>query len=161
MSKVTILSGSNLDDRSFYIQQAIKLIKERVGVVTAQSSVYESEPWGYTSSNSFYNQLIVVETKFNPQDVLCQLQKIEYQLGRVRDRGGKYIDRTLDLDILFYDDLVMNSERLVIPHPEVANRRFVLAPLAELFPEKTHPVLRKTFAQLLEFCPDKGNVFKL
>lgn len=161
MSKVTILSGSNLDDRSFYLQQAIKLIRERVGVVTAQSSVYESEPWGYASSNSFYNQLIVVETKFNPQDVLRQLQEIEHQLGRVRDRGKKYIDRTLDLDILFYDDLVLNSEGLVIPHPEVANRRFVLAPLAELFPENIHPVLRKTFAQLLEFCPDKGNVFKL
>ncbi len=161
MSKVTILSGSNLDDRSFYLQQAIKLIRERVGVVTAQSSVYESEPWGYTSSNSFYNQLIVVETKFNPQDVLRQLQEIEHQLGRVRDRGKKYIDRTLDLDILFYDDLVLNSEGLVIPHPEVANRRFVLVPLAELFPENIHPVLRKTFAQLLEFCPDKGNVFKL
>lgn len=161
MSKVTILSGSNLDNRSFYLQQAIKLIRERVGVVTAQSSVYESEPWGYTSSNSFYNQLIVVETKFNPQDVLCQLQEIEHQLGRVRDRGKRYIDRTLDLDILFYDDLVLNNEGLVIPHPEVANRRFVLVPLAELFPENIHPVLRKTFAQLLEFCPDKGNVFKL
>jgi len=103
----------------------------------------------------------VVETEFNPQDLLRQLQEIEHQLGRIRDRGKRYIDRTLDLDILFYDDLVMNSERLVIPHPQVANRRFVLVPLAELFPENIHPVLCKTFAQLLEFCPDKGNVFKL
>ena len=102
-----------------------------------------------------------LETEFNPQDLLCQLQEIEHQLGRVRDREKGYIDRTLDLDILFYDDLVLNSEGLVIPHPEIANRKFVLAPLVELFAENIHPALHKTFAQLLKFCPDKGNVFKL
>lgn len=149
-----LLLGSNLGNRVENISNALNFIGLQIGKLVSVSSVYETEPWGFLSDNLFLNQAVIVETMHTPQSILTRLQHIEQELGRVRLEGLGYKSRMIDIDILFFDDEVINNHSLTIPHPQLHNRRFVLAPLAEISKEKVHPVLKKSISQLLDECND-------
>ena len=148
------MTGSNRGDRAGLLEEARRRIGLRVGAVTQASAVYESEPWGFSDDRLFLNQALAVETELEPTAVLDAVQAIERELGRRRETtpesGGErvYESRPIDIDILFYDDLILRTERLTIPHPLIREREFVLAPLREIMPDYLHPVYRKPVREL-------------
>lgn len=146
--------GSNVGDRRLNLKNSLQEVKTIVGKITALSPVYESQSWGYDGLN-FLNMAIKVETLLFPAELLIRINTIEANMGRVKIQG-KYTDRPIDLDILFYDQAIINSDNLLIPHPHLQNRMFVLKPLNDIEPEFIHPVLFKSIAKLLEECPDQG-----
>lgn len=152
MAKVYLLTGGNVGDSLKTLQRANGLIEERVGTIIKSSSVYKTAAWGKTDQDDFLNQVLEIETFLSPEELMDTLLEIEMDLGR--KRLEKYGPRIIDLDILFYDDRVLKSERLTIPHPQIQFRRFVLQPLNELEPELFHPVLKKSIGELLKDCPD-------
>ncbi|NNE03469.1 MAG: 2-amino-4-hydroxy-6-hydroxymethyldihydropteridine diphosphokinase [Eudoraea sp.] len=153
-SKTSYLSlGSNLENRAYFLQKAVFMIGRSVGAITQISSVYETPSWGFTSKD-FLNVCIEITTTLAPQDLLTALLKIESQLGRQRSSPGEYKDRTIDIDILYYDALILQTDALQLPHPEMHERRFVLKPLADIAPQFYHPVLKKDTRNLLQECKD-------
>ena len=135
--------GSNLGDKVWNLQEAIRLIGERIGAVTRQSSFIETEPWGFKSQNSFLNAVILCETTQTPREVLLLTQQIERDLGRTKKSvSGGYADRTVDIDILLYDDIHIDEPDLKIPHPLMHERDFVMIPLKEI--QTTTPTTRTT-----------------
>lgn len=149
--------GSNLGDRYMNLQAAVSGIEQKIGAVIRCASVYESSSWGYTS-HPFLNSCLLVKTSLNPEQVMQAIKEIEAAAGRVSKKTEQeYEDRIIDIDILFYDDAIIQEPQLQIPHPKLHLRRFVLKPLWELAPGIIHPVLKKTITQLLQECPD-GNV---
>jgi len=157
MSKVILLLGSNLGKRIAILENAIDAIGESIGNVDKCSSLYQTDPWGFKSEHLFLNQVISVETTLSPLDVLRGLQKIEDQLGRVRETNH-YESRTIDIDILFYDNLRVDMEQLQIPHPRLHMRRFTLIPLLEVVGDFFHPVLNERLDIIVENCSDKSKV---
>ena len=151
-----ILLGSNQGQREMYLQQARTAIAHQCGTVLNTSSVYETAAWGKTDQASFLNQVILVATRLAPEELMQTLLRIE---GRDRTLP-KFGPRTIDLDILFYDQLVCHTPGLTLPHPLLQERRFVLTPLAEIAPTKIHPVYRKTVRTLLRQCTDALEVNK-
>lgn len=149
--------GTNLGDRKEHLATAQRHLGDKGGKIFAVSAIYETDPWGYESSNMFYNQCLAIETTYSPHSLLDLLQEIEQGMGRVFATGG-YSDRIIDLDLLFYDDLVVHTEKLVLPHPKMQERVFVLRPLAEIAPEKIHPVIGVSVAELLERHPGNEEV---
>jgi 2-amino-4-hydroxy-6-hydroxymethyldihydropteridine diphosphokinase len=125
--------GTNLGDKSRNLQTAIAKIGRSIGVLSAASSVHASESWGYVSENTFLNQVIKIETELSPIELLNATQTIEKEMGRIRETAHGYQDRIIDIDIIFYDDLVCQSEKLTIPHPLYRQRPFVMAPLREIW----------------------------
>ena len=160
MSNVAISIGTNLGKREHNISTAIENLQFCCGKVIKQSALYETEPWGFKSRDLFLNQVIVLVTEMEPEILMQQLLQIENSMGRERSSGSNYSSRLIDLDILFYDDRIINTEMLVIPHPRLHERNFILMPAAEIIPEFLHPVLRKSIAQLQLECPDKQKVVK-
>ncbi len=155
MAKITyLLLGANIGDRAETLQRATDLISERIGPVVQQSGLYETAPWGVTDQPAFLNRVLGVETRLGPDDVLTLTQSIEQELGRVRLE--KWGARMIDIDLLYYDQLRLQTDRLTIPHPYLHQRRFTLVPLAEIAPEFVHPVLQKTTLELLADCEDIG-----
>lgn len=154
-----LLLGANLGDRVATLCRAVDLVGARVGAVVQASGLYETAPWGVTDQPSFLNQVLGVETRLTPEAVLTQTQTIEEELGRVRHE--KWGARVIDLDILYYGDLIVQSEILTVPHPFLHERRFTLVPLAEIAPDFVHPVLQKTTSDLLTTCTDTGDVIAL
>ena len=141
--------GSNLGDKQAYLKLAISLIEKRIGRIVCQSAYYETEPWGYVSSNTYLNAVIAVETNLMPMDVLDITQDIERELGRKqKSTEDGYADRPIDIDLLLMDDWVMQTERLTLPHPLMHQRLFVMEPLVEIAPTLIHPVLKKTICQI-------------
>lgn len=142
--------GSNKGDRIGFVQQATSLLNATDGISLIRTSAfYESEPWGMESETWFVNAVVEVKTSLSPQSLLAECQRIETQLGRKRTEGEKdYKDRTIDIDILFYNKEIINEENLTIPHKYVHLRAFTLVPLLELIPNFEHPVLHKTITQL-------------
>jgi 2-amino-4-hydroxy-6-hydroxymethyldihydropteridine diphosphokinase len=124
--------GSNLGERKELIQKAITLVNERIGTVTRQSSLIETEPWGFESSHKFLNGVILCETALTPREVLKGTQQIERELGRKKKTTLTYKDRPIDIDILLYDDLKVDEPDLKIPHPLMHQRDFVMIPLKEI-----------------------------
>lgn len=155
---IFLLTGSNLGDRLFYISQAIKELEKSGIKILKKSPVYETASWGY-DDRPYLNQVLECETILSPQELLKNTQKIETALGRVRTKSG-YEARTIDIDILFYSDSVINTPKLVVPHILMQERRFVLTPLCDIAPEFLHPVLKKKVSQLLNECEDRGGVEK-
>ncbi|MDR0973670.1 MAG: 2-amino-4-hydroxy-6-hydroxymethyldihydropteridine diphosphokinase [Prevotellaceae bacterium] len=142
--------GSNLGNKSENLRQAIEQIEKQVGTVVSRSAFYHTEPWGYQSEHAFVNAVLAVRTTLTPFQLLQRTQEIERQLGRTeKTRSGQvYADRLIDIDILFYDDIVLCTPELVIPHPRIAERPFVLQPLTEIASEYVHPSYQETIAAL-------------
>lgn len=158
---VYLLLGSNISSRIGYLNSAKKLIDKEIGEILTCSSVYESEPWGFKTEKMFLNQVLFVETSLGAEDLLKKSQQIEKQLGRTKKSEGVYISRTIDIDILFFDEEVLSLPGLKIPHEQIQNRRFTLMPLVEIAPGLKHPVLKSSCQQLLDLCKDSGKVWKL
>lgn len=152
--------GSNLGDRKALLDKALELIAESVGPVIASSGIYETEPWGFKNGTDFLNMVVQVHTELNPAELLTKLALIENKLERKRS-NRRYVSRTIDIDILIYGKRVINRPDLIIPHPLIQERKFVLVPLCELAPELVHPVINKTFAELLRECRDERNIKKI
>ncbi|MCQ2269223.1 MAG: 2-amino-4-hydroxy-6-hydroxymethyldihydropteridine diphosphokinase [Bacteroidaceae bacterium] len=143
--------GSNLGNRQELLELAFTLLNKRIGNLVSRSSFYETEPWGFSSKNSFLNVCCLYDTKLTPQEVLKETQQIEKELGRKRkSKNREYHDRPIDIDLLFYDQLIINTPALTLPHPLMHERKFVLEPLKEIAPDVIHPVLKESVIQLLE-----------
>ena len=157
MHKVVLLLGSNQGSRSENLEQAIKMIRELVGKVRKISSVYLTQPWGFESPDAFLNQALLLHTSLEPTELLGVVQKIEKELGRKR-RINFYTSRTIDIDIIFYDQLVIEKPELTLPHPLMQLRKFVLVPIFEILPGYRHPVDGRTVEQMLDDCDDELKV---
>lgn len=149
LHNVFLSLGSNLGDRGENLQQALANIEDRIGKVVTISSFYVTEPVGFESENDFLNAVCKVRTKLQPSEILRISQSIEKDMGRLEKSENKvYLDRIIDVDLLLYDDGVLNSLDLILPHPHLHERLFVLQPLAEIAGELMHPVLHKTINQI-------------
>lgn len=142
--------GTNLGDKATHIRQAVELIGQRVGTVLAVSSFYQSEPWGFVSDNRFLNVAVQVATSLSPMELLRETQSIEKLMGRTEKTTSTYADRIIDIDILFYGQMVLDTETLKIPHPLLPERDFVVIPLAEIAPQLIHPTLHLRMEELAD-----------
>jgi 2-amino-4-hydroxy-6-hydroxymethyldihydropteridine diphosphokinase len=158
MERTYLLIGGNVGNRLENLQTAARRIGEDIGSLTATSALYETEAWGKTDQPAFLNQVLAVDTALDPHALLEGVLRIEQEMGRRRQE--KYGPRTIDIDILLYNDLELESENLVIPHPQLHLRRFALQPLAEIAPGLLHPFFKKSIDELLLECPDKLAVNK-
>jgi 2-amino-4-hydroxy-6-hydroxymethyldihydropteridine diphosphokinase len=152
--------GSNIGDRKDTLCKAIVMISGKIGSITNISSLYESEAWGYESKNKFLNAVIAVETSLFPDEILSEIKGMEIMLGREEKGKDGYEDRPIDIDILFYDKFVFETDILTVPHPHLEKRKFVLAPLAEIAPDFMHPILHKNIKELNEACKDEIQFFE-
>ena len=159
-NRVFLLTGGNLNDRLRLLNQAKVEIEKEIGQIQKESSIFESVSWGFDSESNFLNQVLIINTEFTPTQVLEKCQEIENNLGRTRE-SDQYVSRTMDIDILFFNDEVIDLPKLKIPHIQLQNRRFTLEPLSEIEPDLIHPVLNKTMKQLLKDCSDKSEVKKI
>jgi 2-amino-4-hydroxy-6-hydroxymethyldihydropteridine diphosphokinase len=159
MSLVYLLIGGNTGNRMKYLKSAVEMIARGIGKVIRMSSVYETEPFGFNAKKQFFNMCVLVETELSPRRILEVISEIETSLGRKR-MTEKYVSRTIDIDILFYDDVILNEPFLIIPHPELHKRNFALIPMAEVGPEFIHPVFGKTITRLLEESTDRHKVVR-
>lgn len=151
MAIVYLSLGSNLGDRLGYLQQAASIIGAMDDVsIIATSSFYESEPWQMNTENWFVNAIIQISTSIPPDKLLEECQRIETQLGRKRNNSNGYTDRTIDIDILFYDNMILNTDNLIIPHSFFHRRAFLLVPMLEIAQDFVHPLFNKTVTDLYE-----------
>jgi len=158
---VYLLLGGNQGNVKESFAQTLALIEEHVGNVVDGSPVYKTEPWGFQSDSPFLNQVIMVKTNLEPDQLLKMIFMIEEKMGRKRNYSeGKYTSRPIDIDILFYNDLVIESEELIVPHPRLHKRNFTLIPLNDLSPDFCHPLLKKTVAELVLSCDDTLTVVR-
>lgn len=156
---IVLLLGSNMGNRMHFINQAKeKLVKKQIFILK-ESSFYETAAWGNANQEAFLNQAIIVKTNLKPLDLLNQLLVIENEFGR--ERNMVWEPRTIDIDILFYNNLLMKSDLLTIPHPRISERKFTLVPLAEMLPDYIHPVFQITIKELLNQCTDVLSVKKV
>lgn len=153
MNKVYLLLGGNVGARNLALHSAERYIENKLGNIILQSSVYETEAWGKHDQAPFLNKVILVETEMKPQKVLETALQIEKLMGRNRE-GQKWHERIIDVDILFYNDEVINEKDLTIPHPYLQERRFTLVPLNEIATDYIHPALKKSINALLSECTD-------
>lgn len=159
MNKAIIQLGGNRGDVIRNFETTIQRLEERVGRVTLKSAIYETEPWGYDDVRWFLNQVIEVETNLDPESLLSQTQQIEVELGReVKKDPDLFEGRPIDLDILFYNTEIIHSDDLVIPHPYIRFRRFVLQPLCDHWGDLVHPEFGAPLSHLLKHCDDIGVV---
>jgi 2-amino-4-hydroxy-6-hydroxymethyldihydropteridine diphosphokinase len=158
MNKVFLLLGSNLGDRAATLSHAVKLLEDTEKII-GSSSVYQTAAWGKKDQPDFLNQVIILETALTPDKLLKKIMGIEMQMGRVR--ADKWAERTIDIDILYFNDEIIVSEHLKIPHPQIQSRHFTLIPLNEIAPGFKHPVLNISTVQMLERCEDKLEVRKV
>ena len=159
MAEVYILLGGNLGDKSKIFEETRKQIGEKIGTITKRSSVYVTEPWGF-ESELFWNQALIAETGLHPNEILQRTQTIEKLMGRL-SKSNYYEARVMDIDLLFYDDLVLNTTDLSLPHPKIGDRKFVLIPLNEIAPDKSHPVSGLKVKEMLRLCPDQLKVERI
>ena len=136
--------GTNLGDKEANLNAAIAKLSKLEAVIK-QSSFYNSIPWGFESGNHFLNAVVLIETTLSPLDLLAQTQQIESELGRTTKSVGTYSDRIIDIDILLYDKLIVNTQELKIPHPLIAERDFVLIPMLEISPNASNPITGETY----------------
>lgn len=154
MAIVYLGLGTNIGNRRGNLVKAAALLAERVGDILALSGFMETEPWGFDSENLFLNAAIKMETPLTPDELLSATQAIEREMGREKKSDGTYHDRVIDIDILLYDDQVIEQPGLIVPHPLMQERLFVMAPLAEIAPFERHPLLGQTFMELADSLRD-------
>ena len=159
MNTAYLVTGSNMGERDKQLRLASKLLEERCGRIIDQSGFYETAPWGKQDQPAFINQAIVLETSLNARDLLTEILYIEHLMGRHREE--KYGPRIIDIDIIFFNHHIINEAGLVVPHPEMTKRNFVLTPLSEVIPAYIHPVYYRTVSELLKDCTDDLAVNKL
>lgn len=159
MNQIFLLTGGNIGNRTKSLEKATVLIVERIGRIVKSSQIYETEAWGITDQPSFYNQVHLIESELSAEEVIKIILKIEESMGRIRTY--KNAERIIDIDILFFNDEIIYQPQLIVPHPEISNRRFVLVPLNELVPDMIHPVYQKSISDLLSTCKDKLKVVPL
>ncbi|MCX6337078.1 MAG: 2-amino-4-hydroxy-6-hydroxymethyldihydropteridine diphosphokinase [Bacteroidetes bacterium] len=159
MNLAYLLIGGNLGNRSANLQNAIHQIEKNCGKILDLSAIYETAAWGLSNQPSFYNQAVSIQTNLEPKALMEQLLAIETNMGRIR--SVKLGPRLIDLDILLIDQLILDTEILILPHPSMEQRRFALLPLAEIAPNLMHPILQKTIQELLMHCSDQLDVQKL
>ena len=157
MNRLFLITGGNIGDRKRNLETAASLIGKRVGKIIIRSKIYETEAWGITDQASFYNQVLAIESKLSSREVLNSILNIEEEMGR--KRTVKNAARIIDIDILFFNDEIVNEKNLIIPHPEIGNRRFVLTPLNEIASQVLHPVFKKTMRELLLETKDQLKAF--
>jgi 2-amino-4-hydroxy-6-hydroxymethyldihydropteridine diphosphokinase len=159
MNRIYLSLGSNLGDRSRNLKKGIGLLEQLAGKPGAISSIYETEPWGCESDLNFYNLVIELFTPLGPLPLLEVIHEVEKKCGRERSQI-RYAPRTLDIDILFYGESVIDYPELVVPHPNLQERQFVLVPLAEIAPQFVHPLLNKDMEQLVKACRDDKKIIQ-
>ncbi|MHC9088549.1 2-amino-4-hydroxy-6-hydroxymethyldihydropteridine diphosphokinase [Tenacibaculum sp. IMCC1] len=161
IQRITYISiGTNQGDKLANIQKAINLIADKVGAVLKVASVYETASWGF-DSNNFYNTCIKVSTYLPPEQLILRLLSIEKELGRTRKNAEEYSDRLIDLDILLFDDEIIFSKTLIVPHPRMLDRKFALVPLVQIARNVIHPIEKKHLYICLENCADTSEIIKL
>lgn len=156
---IFLLLGTNIGDRNKNLDTALHAIGEHAGNVKKRSAVYQTEAWGKKDQPAFFNQVVEIETLLDPPGLLNELLSIEKKMGR--QRKEKWGERVIDIDILFFGVEIIEHDDLIIPHPQLANRRFTLVPLNELIPDFIHPRLQKKISELLEECTDPLEVMKV
>jgi len=159
MNTAYLLIGGNLQNRFAALQHACDLIQQSCGRIVKQSSIFETAAWGVTDQPSFYNQALELQTPLEPITLMQTLLNIEAQMGRKRLQ--KMGPRLIDIDILLFNDLVLQTELLTVPHPRLTERRFALTPLAQIAPNLIHPITKTTIQQLLNACADMLDVNKI
>lgn len=152
--------GGNLGNKAQIFSETSDWIGNEIGNVLIASPIYETPPWGFETENRFWNQVLAIKTSLDPLEVLQKIRVIEKHFGRER-KAGIYLSRKMDIDILFYDDEVIQTEQLTVPHPLMAKRRFVLAPLCDILPEHVHPENGKLVRELLAECSDTSEAKRL
>ena len=158
MNNVTLLLGSNLGNLFSHLETALQMIGEEIGKITLRSSVYETEPWGNTKQDFFLNQVVVVESHLEAGKIMELIIFMEKKMGR--ERSEKWGPRIIDIDILFFNEEIISTEKLTVPHPNLHQRKFTLIPLNEIMPGFIHPVLKKTVSDLLNNLEDQLEVKK-
>ncbi|MBW8684577.1 2-amino-4-hydroxy-6-hydroxymethyldihydropteridine diphosphokinase [Chitinophaga rhizophila] len=153
MNKAILLIGGNLGDRTGHLREAVRRINEEIGQIVKISSLYETAAWGDVAQPDYLNQALFVSTDMDERTLLHTVLEIEQQIGRVRRQ--KWGARVIDIDIIFYNDAIINMPDLKVPHPQMQFRQFVLVPLQEIIPEWEHPVLHQTVRILLQNCTDQ------
>ncbi|MFL5787781.1 MAG: 2-amino-4-hydroxy-6-hydroxymethyldihydropteridine diphosphokinase [Flavisolibacter sp.] len=159
MNEAFLLIGGNMGDRKDFLAKARQALSGACGHLTSYSSIYETAAWGIMDQEPFLNQALKLESDFKPDQLLTCILKIEEDMGR--KRSAKFGPRVIDIDILLFNNEIIEQPGLRIPHPEMQNRKFALAPLNEIASQIIHPVLHKTIHQLLNECTDPLNVKKL
>lgn len=157
--QATILLGTNIGDKRKNLKDAILLLKQHCGPVTNESSIYESEAWGKEDQDSFYNKIIIIKTLFPPIYLMKIILELEKKMGRIRKE--KWGPRLIDMDLLFYENKIIHSTTLELPHPEISKRNFTLLPLVEINPSFFHPVLKCTVMELLSKSKDKLTAIRI
>ncbi|TWV98020.1 2-amino-4-hydroxy-6-hydroxymethyldihydropteridine diphosphokinase [Chitinophaga pinensis] len=153
MNKAILLIGGNLGDRTGHLREAVEQIDKQVGRVEKQSSLYETAAWGVAGQPDYLNQALLVATEMDARTLLHTVLAIEHTIGRIRRQ--KWGARVIDIDIIFFNDAVINEPDLKIPHPQMQFRQFVLVPLMEILPDWEHPVLHQSVSTLLNNCTDQ------
>ncbi len=156
--KIVVLLGGNIGDTLANFKQAIGFLEEFNYTITVKSSYFRSEAWGYTSSNDYFNQVVLFESSDPPLELLKNCLLVEKKIGRQRNDSKKYSDRPIDIDLLYIDDQIIEEKELHIPHPRLHLRKFTLLPLVEVLPDFIHPILKIDHKSLLLLCPDSGKV---
>ena len=159
MNTVYLLLGSNQNIPAQQLKKAIAAVKQVIGAVKRHSSIYQTAAWGNTNQPDFLNQVIIAETVLTAAQTMQAILNIEKKMGRIRTK--KNAPRIIDIDILFFNKEIIQTNNLTVPHPQIQNRNFVLVPLNELSPNLKHPLLHKTIHQLLRICPDQLTVNKI
>lgn len=152
MQDIYLLLGTNLGNRTRNLQIAKEKLITHQLTIKKESKIYETEAWGFEDQPIFLNQALIIESKKSPQRILQIAKIIEAEMGRVTSQ--KWAQRLIDIDVLYYGDLILEEAGLILPHPEIQNRKFTLEPLVEIAPESVHPVLQKTHLKLLNLCKD-------